>query len=381
MSKLKHVIIIFLLITSCKSKITDKIKEEKIYSINIKEEDIKLNYKLSELIDTVTYIPLETNKESLIGRIDRIKFYNNYIYLYDRISNTIFQFYKNGKFISKYHRLGRGPFEYEKLQDFDIDTSGACYLLDNNKIIVLDSNFNGVKEIKLPFTTSRFAVFENVFAVTQVSPKQNEAFILSKRGETINSFFQYSGIPRFVGIKPFIKTVDKLLFIPSNADQVYSINSNSAILHAAVHFEKGVPDDFFTNQESKNSSITTRLIPDSYMHRIVGYCETPDFISFRFSYYYKGYDGPFFTLHSKNYDKTIIYTNEVINDCFPGKYPPLFLDVTETGEFIATIEASIFSEAIKGKDGILNFDDLRSISSMSNPVIALVKLNQLNNED
>jgi hypothetical protein len=349
------------------------------YSINIKDEIINLNKELSEIIDTVIYIPLETNKECLIGRIDKIIQHNNVFYICDRITNTLFLFDKNGKFKSKYNKIGRGPYEYLSLEDIDVDLDGFCYLLDNGKIIVLEPDLNGSKEIKLSTRSHRLAVFNDMYAVTGIHFRHDELFLFSKRGAKISSFFPYSGIPRSVQLKPLIKTEDKLLFIPDEIDSVFSIKPNSVDLHADINFEKGIPKDFLKTSKSEISS--GFMIPDIYMHGIQGYCETSDFITFRFSYYYQGYDGPFYVLYSKKNNKVNIYTNEIKNNCYLSRYPPLFIDVTETGEFIATINASWFINAFENKKAQLNIvEELGPFSNMSNPIIALIKFQQEKNE-
>ncbi len=56
---------------------------------------------ISELVDEVTFIPLETTKESTFGIAQRIQSSNSSFSFYDVTTNAIFIFYKNGKFRSK----------------------------------------------------------------------------------------------------------------------------------------------------------------------------------------------------------------------------------------------------------------------------------------
>lgn len=56
---------------------------------------------ISQLTDSVSYIPLETTKESLFGRIDKLILTNKYFFILDHSTDVILLFTRNGKFYSK----------------------------------------------------------------------------------------------------------------------------------------------------------------------------------------------------------------------------------------------------------------------------------------
>jgi len=96
---------------------------------------------LSEIADTIEYIPLETTKESLVDRIflDLIFYENGVLYLSQK-NGTIKIFDKKGSYINSINRKGRGPQEYEQLVVIDIDEStgnvcvkGYCKVLEYTK--------------------------------------------------------------------------------------------------------------------------------------------------------------------------------------------------------------------------------------------------------
>jgi hypothetical protein len=68
---------------------------------------------LSEVAEDITFIPLETTDECLLGGIDAIRFSKNYIIVIDGSPyNQIYLFDRKGKFIRKIGSRGRGPCEY-----------------------------------------------------------------------------------------------------------------------------------------------------------------------------------------------------------------------------------------------------------------------------
>lgn len=70
---------------------------------------------LSDLVASIEYIPLETNRSCLIGEIRRsehLKISDNYILVYCNTSQSFYLFNRAGEFITKIGSRGRGPGEY-----------------------------------------------------------------------------------------------------------------------------------------------------------------------------------------------------------------------------------------------------------------------------
>ncbi|MDR3095059.1 MAG: 6-bladed beta-propeller, partial [Bacteroidales bacterium] len=66
---------------------------------------------LSEIASDVTYIPLETSPECLIGRIDKIISFDDKYYILDRQTESILVFDSTGKYLFKIAQIGNGPGE------------------------------------------------------------------------------------------------------------------------------------------------------------------------------------------------------------------------------------------------------------------------------
>ena len=365
----KIVLIMIICFTlSCGKNKTYKNFSNATFNIEVKECDINNTRKLSDLVESIKYIPLETTEDCLIGKVSKIKYYEGKFYIYDKTTRTVFLYNEEGKFLFKYSAFGKGPFEYIKLNDMDIDSEGNCYLLETRKIIKLDKQLNPLKEIKLPFGTMRFAIHNNEIALVHLGEDEDEIQILSNKGKELTSYIPFSDIARQSELKPFTKFESDLYYKPIHCDDIFSINSDSISLHTKIHFEKPIPQNYWIDEKSYTRSST-------YMGNIYYYCETKAFIFFRFMYDYKGDDGPFYTLYSKKDNSTTIYTNNIKNDCYMSKYPPLISEATTDGHFIATIEASSFYEAIKNNPELSN--EMDEFTVLSNPVIALIKFKEL----
>lgn len=87
---------------------------------------------LSSYFKGVRTIILESNKDCLIGFVNKIQVFDGYIYILDSSkTKSLFVFDMEGKFIRKIGSLGNAPGEYLELNDFTLDTeSRIIYLCD-----------------------------------------------------------------------------------------------------------------------------------------------------------------------------------------------------------------------------------------------------------
>jgi len=95
-------------------------------NIDVKTDILGIN----ELIDSVSFIPLETSNECLIGEIDKIIYHESKYYILDcHSAKTLFCFDSSGHFLRKIGKVGNGPGEFVEPTDF---------LLTSSHIVVLD---------------------------------------------------------------------------------------------------------------------------------------------------------------------------------------------------------------------------------------------------
>ena len=92
--------------------------------------------KLSEIADSVRFIPLETTDASLMNRIQKggILKSSRYWFLYSY--KNVYQFTDEGKFVRTIGSRGNGPGQYTSAVCIDIDdTLGHVYVLSPGKNI------------------------------------------------------------------------------------------------------------------------------------------------------------------------------------------------------------------------------------------------------
>ena len=131
-------ILIALCLFSCGGKSHQSKKLETI-SIN---GNIRQVLNLSSFVDTIEFIPLETNDENLIGKVNRIFYRNGKYYLrttQGMMNGKLSVFNKTGKYLWGLNRKGQGPGEYTDFEDFSIADNGNIIIPTIKKIITYDS--------------------------------------------------------------------------------------------------------------------------------------------------------------------------------------------------------------------------------------------------
>ena len=143
---LSVIILSTLLAVSCKNGDTGADVENDIKTIDVAGAIGKGRVvQLSEIAESIEYIPLETTKNSLVAKLsyNSVVFENNKFYI--RYDQSIFVFDNTGKLIFKFNRLGRGPQEYDYLAEFCIDPEENIIVRSIEKFILYDKSGNFVK--------------------------------------------------------------------------------------------------------------------------------------------------------------------------------------------------------------------------------------------
>lgn len=146
---------------SCKEKSVPGIDESNCEIIQVKGKNLKNDWKYSELFDKVSYIPLETRDECLIGGIDKLKYLGDRFYISDRKTKSVFVFDAQGKFLWKIHSPGRGPQEYNRIIDLDVNEKNKqLYLYANypQKIMLYDSCGKFISELPVGINANSIAI-------------------------------------------------------------------------------------------------------------------------------------------------------------------------------------------------------------------------------
>ncbi len=147
-------ILIITLIVSCKKSI----KKEPVKKILINLKDEEKTVKWSNFFSKeIKFIPLETTKNALIGKITKVKISGQNIYVLDMfIAGKLFQFDYNGKFTKTIGTMGDAPGQYQKPYDFVVDKNQIEILDNGYYLMVYNTDGEFIKRKKLKKSAFNF---------------------------------------------------------------------------------------------------------------------------------------------------------------------------------------------------------------------------------
>ena len=133
-------------------KISNPKIENDVLTFDLKEMPKQTTLKLTDLGATdIQYIPLETNEQCLILRIQKIIKSNNFFLI--QSFTDILMFRNDGSYITKIGTVGRGPNEFTVAHDVNINpTDGTIYLIDGwqQKFLVYSNKGEFIRTFKYP---------------------------------------------------------------------------------------------------------------------------------------------------------------------------------------------------------------------------------------
>lgn len=137
------------------SVMSASIKEIKIDPTKMEEGDLAM----SDLVESITYIPLETTTDCLMGYVPRVKISKNYIFANCAQSKSAYLFDKNGKFLRKISRVGQGPGEYLAINGLALnEEKNELIIADFGRLLYFDLNGQFIKKAEIEESTNDFII-------------------------------------------------------------------------------------------------------------------------------------------------------------------------------------------------------------------------------
>ncbi|HLO57893.1 MAG TPA: 6-bladed beta-propeller [Bacteroidales bacterium] len=238
-------IFIIYFLNSCKKNSTtpdNGIKNSTPYLVDIGSamEHVS-SYNMSDLVERVEYIRLETSPDCLLKKVDKIMLSDSFMFISD--FECIYKFDRKGKFISKIGRQGRGPGEYLNVLHFCIDDrQKLIYTLDLiDKFHVFSFNGNYVRSFRMKYPSFNFFTTDSAKLACNVpnTPKEPSScdlslYIMDKNGEIVKTFKNYhKRTNNFAIVKsPLYKFENTIRFKEHGVDTLYSLINNKLVPYA-----------------------------------------------------------------------------------------------------------------------------------------------------
>lgn len=155
MKNLISLTLVSLMIFGCKN-------QESTQIIDLERND---EVSITELIDSVSIVKLESNPECMMNFITKIIPYKNRFYIFDRRLLSVFCFDNQGHYLFKINRFGRGPEEYVSCSSICIDkyNDQLMLLVPQGYILYFDLDGNFISKIRLP---EEIIVYNEVYTIS-----------------------------------------------------------------------------------------------------------------------------------------------------------------------------------------------------------------------
>lgn len=239
----------------CGRKGTDKENSGNVLKIDLLSESVSEVKNLSELASDARYVPLQTTDSSLMSGFCRkvIKAGDKF---YIHSGQEILCFDSEGKFLYKLSNEGRGPQEYNFINDFDIST-------DNRILSILSHS-----------TVMMFRISGDGFDYqSKVNLKDPAPFRLGIVPESHNMFL---AVAPWSGTEPSLSLLvdpggDTISFKPNLYKYTTNRTSNYQAINEMVVYSAGKEvcfkeefSDTVFSVDAKNNSFKPRIIFDSH---------------------------------------------------------------------------------------------------------------------
>lgn len=248
------ILVLFIIVSACSNEAQNKNKAKETFETEASDTFFTINFAkiiqqkreipISEIAESVEYIPLENTKESILGNIMDVQLTKDYIFVKHNGSRLLTQFDRNGKFIRHIGREGRGPKEYGLMRMFSLDEQNQFIYIHTNwthKVMVYNFDGEFIKKIQFGFSGRGFLTWSRDSLMVSFSEPQlgNEKYIFietNARGDTLQTtgnhiFWDESEQNHFMvsywGRNEFYRADDKLHMKGWYNDTVYTYNDEN----------------------------------------------------------------------------------------------------------------------------------------------------------
>lgn len=314
--------LILTILSACKGNY----HEELTAFVKIDENDFHNNQfdKLSDIVDSVHLIPLETNTFCILNNLKKIVIKNNLIYILDTRRESITIFDMQGKYQIKVEAIGKGPGEYLEIYDFCLLDDNIIILDRTNKIIFYDNYGSYISEQRLPFFCDAFITMGDSLFVFNGSSFDDRIIIWNHFSQQkTGSFLKYD--KKYYSsriIKPLIKYNENVYFAQKYRSFLFKVNQHD--IEPARYVDLGkynFKGDFvkttFMGVPIFVNPLNTGLASD--------YIETDNFFSFRIVCEELS-ENWYLVLYSKTTGKKVLLNNDYTLDdvSYNITIPPTF---------------------------------------------------------
>lgn len=361
-------------------------RSDSVFIANLDTAECKKDINLSSFFTKVHYIPLETNANSLLGRINELWVEGDTIFILDFVVSKTLQMYNmEGKYLGIVGGRGNGPGEYSRPTDFGID-GDRLYLFDSASQKILfyqlpDVNYSHSISIKSPdgLTRSRYIEMEDehLYADIYLPTEQGPYLVreIDKNNSVINKWLSvdlhnrgYLRNDYFTGESYFRKIGTNIRYYHFLMDTIMQINKGKMSPYLAIQYKKRPTNEAVRKYcLENNKDALEAMVCLGGVSEIREYVEWNDYIMFTFKL------GIYFQTAVLNKKTKEFWWADHLN-CDLTFSPekrinirpiPAFGDKKGLYFYIHPMEMEQFMRMVQNNETLLSDDELQKLKSLS----------------
>jgi len=245
---------------------------------------------ITNLLDSIEVIPLQTVNNNIIGTVDKVIYFEHKYFLLDRTYSSLMEFDQNGKYIGIFGSLGNSKNQYTELGDFLIDSIRRKVILLSNSTTIstlifdlddrrfIQSKGNGLFARNFGYINNCCYYYINN-NVSPFSGRFNLVCVDSVSGEIGRVFPLYKGYqPGYIFSGFLSSNEDGLLYSGPLSDTIFQITNKIIYPRYAIKFNSlKMPDSI------RKNFILFQRFALFYSTLQNSFIDTKDYLSFSFT--------------------------------------------------------------------------------------------------
>lgn len=361
------ILVALLFFIGCRFIYDDKSDATTISVIPVSDTDIIRNVNVSDVIELDSFVVLETKNESLFGRVGKVVVTDDRIYVMDDWDiDVVLCFNRKGRFINIFNKTGKGPDEYDNLDDFDAN-DGLVAVKAGNRFFKLDKDLNLIESIAIPWETStptggKVLLLDNNNVLFQMQYlKYRYYYFDMKANKMIGQISLNQGVGDcHINLALSLTSDGKILSTLMRSDTIYQLTEDTLLPYKVVDFEFALSVDQQKQLVEIGFMEKKPFSTIKYMKEVSSYCELETFITFEYIYNQRNHHYMF----NKATGRYFSFNNDLPNDVFGQQWFTSTVGFYKNSS-IASVDAI---DLISNKNNLI-VEIPEGLSENSNPVL------------
>lgn len=220
--------------------------------------------KLSDFIDSVSFLPIVSDRDILIADIADVRCFKGHFYIWDSKSESIVEVDGLGNIVQVLSKQGRAPGEYLNITAFDVNPSnGDIHIYDggSRQILIYDCSGNFLRKVAVSDVIRDFSVFSNeeyvFYTPDYMKGNRRGLWRVDRQGNFKEQLVSIDENFRYGGIYPkYLRRIDDetvCLMGGEDYDRIYHLTKDAVTVPYKLDIDRKISEELKRRNESERS--------------------------------------------------------------------------------------------------------------------------------